>query len=313
MAAQPPVVPAAAGEFGSSYLDHSREGKGQGGFYLLGLLVILMAWLIAGSIVTGLLATALTGSVEAVGASDWQRLIIDLLPFSLLAIGVLLAVRLVLGRSARTVVTGRPRVSIRRILAGAGVYAGLLAVTSTVDALLHPGAYVLTWDPARFFPVAVVVLLLIPVQASAEELLFRGYIVQWTSLATDRPGRRMAPIPRLCVLASVSGLVFALPHLANPEARGAELYAWLVWFILGAGWAWVSVLDGRIELAIGAHIANNVFAVLIVGYSASVIPTAGVWTTSVLDFPLMIASTAAVAVAFALITCRRLRPRSGTS
>jgi len=306
-------VPAAAGEFGSSYLDHSREGKGQGGFYLLGLLVILMAWLIVGSIVSGLLAAALTGSVEAVGASDWQRLIIDLLPFSLLAIGVLLAVRLVLGRSARTVVTGRPRVSIRRILAGAGVYVGLMAVTSTVDALLHPGAYALTWGPARFFPVAVVVLLLIPVQASAEELLFRGYIVQWTSLATDRPGRRMAPIPRLCVLASVSGLVFALPHLANPEARGAELYAWLVWFILGAGWAWVSVLDGRIELAIGAHIANNVFAVLIVGYSASVIPTAGVWTTSVLDFPLMIASTAAVAVAFALITCRRLRPRSGTS
>lgn len=313
MVAQPPVVPAAAGEFGSSYLDHSREGKGQGGFYLLGLLVILMAWLIVGSIVSGLLAAALTGSVEAVGASDWQRLIIDLLPFSLLAIGVLLAVRLVLGRSARTVVTGRPRVSIRRILAGAGVYVGLMAVTSTVDALLHPGAYALTWGPARFFPVAVVVLLLIPVQASAEELLFRGYIVQWTSLATDRPGRRMAPIPRLCVLASVSGLVFALPHLANPEARGAELYAWLVWFILGAGWAWVSVLDGRIELAIGAHIANNVFAVLIVGYSASVIPTAGVWTTSVLDFPLMIASTAAVAVAFALITCRRLRPRSGTS
>ena len=311
--AQPPVVPAAAGEVGSSYLDHSREGKGQGGFYLLGLLVILMAWLIVGSIVSGVLAAALTGSVEAVGASDWQRLVIDLLPFSMLTVGVLLAVRLVLGRAPRTVVTGRPRVSIRRILVGAGVYAGLLAVTSAVDALLHPGAYVFTWDPARFIPVAVVVLLLIPVQASAEELLFRGYLVQWTSLATDRPGRRMAPRPRLCLLAAVSGLVFALPHLANPEARGAEYYAWLVWFVLGAGWAWVSVLDGRIELAIGAHVANNVFAVLIVGYSTSVIPTAGIWTTSVLDFPFMIASAALVAVAFALITCRRLLPPSGTS
>ena len=296
-----------------SYLAHSRDGRGNGGYYILGLLVILFTWIIVGSLFSAFIASALTGNVEGTGAADWQRLIIDLFPFMFLFLGVLLTVRFVLGRSARTVVTGRPRVSIARILVGAGVYAGLLAVSSLVDALLHPGAYQATFSAERFIPAAIVVLLLIPVQSSAEELLFRGYVIQWTSLATDRPGRSAKPLVRIAVLSCVSGIVFALPHLGNPEAKGAQAYAWLVWFFLGAGWAWASILDGRIELAIGAHIANNIFGILIVGYSASVVPTAGIWTTSVLDFPVMIGTSAVLAVAFVLITCRGLRPRSETN
>ena len=296
-----------------SYLSHSRDGRGNGGYYILGLLVILFTWIIVGSLFSAFIASALTGNAQGTGGTDWQRLLIDLLPFALLFLGVLFAVRFVLDRSARTVVTGRPRVSVRRILVGAGVYAGLLAVSSFADALLHPGAYQATFAADRFIPAAIVVLLLIPVQSSAEELLFRGYVIQWTSLATDRPGRTAKPLVRIAVLSGVSGIVFALPHLANPEAQGAQAYAWLVWFFLGAGWAWASVLDGRIELAIGAHIANNVFGILIVGYSVSVVPTAGIWTTSVLDFPVMIVTSAVLAVAFVLITCRGLRPRSETN
>lgn len=54
---------------------------------------------------------------------------------------------------------------------------------------------------------AAVAVTLMWLQTTAEEWLFRGYVVQWLSLSTGRP----------LVLAAVSGALFALPHLANPE------------------------------------------------------------------------------------------------
>ena len=298
-----------------SYLDHSRDGRGQGGWYLLGLLVVLLFWIIGGSLMASALSVALGGSSDGTAAlSDWRRLIVDLAPFVLLIAGVLVTVRFVLGRPARTVVTGRSRVSLRRIGFGAVVFALLMVPAALADSLLHPGAYHFTFDAQRFVPVAIVAVLLIPLQSSAEELLFRGYLVQWTSLGTDRPNSRTSRgVGRVAILAGVSGVVFSLPHLLNPEAAGVQGYAWLAWFFLGAGWAWASVLDGRIELAIGAHIANNLVGVLLVGYSVSVIPTASVWTTAVIDWPVGITTNAVLAVLFVLITCRGLRPRSETN
>lgn len=299
---------------GRSYLDHSRDGRGQGGWYLLGLMVILLVWVIVGSVFAALLGLALGATAEGSDLTGWKSLVADLLPFSLLALAVLGTVRWVLGRPARTVVTGRPRISVGRMLYGAAVFALLLAAGTLVDSLLHPGAYRFTFDPATFVPAAIVCLLLIPVQSGAEELLFRGYVVQWTSLGTDRPhGRSLAGWQRMAVLTGVSGLVFAVPHLANPEADGAQAYAWLAWFFLGAGWAWASIVDGRIELAIGAHTANNLFSVLVAGYSGSVLPASGVWTTNVLDWPITIVTSAVAAVLFVLITGRGRRSRSETS
>lgn len=306
----------------TSYLDHSRDGRGNGGFYLLGLLVILMVWIVPGSLLTIALAALLggTGGVSASGellASDtpvWKSQVVTLLPFALTLVAVLLTVRIVLGRPARTVVTGRPRVSVGRMAYGGAVYFGLLAVATLTDAALRPDTYTFTFAPERFLPALVVVLLLVPVQSSAEELLFRGYIVQWTTLATDPLHRRgLAGWRRTAVLAGVSGLVFALPHLANPEAQGAEWYAWLVWFFLGAGWACASVLDGRIELAIGAHIANNVFGLTIAATSVSAVETASVWTSASIDWPITIVTSLVVSALFVLITCRGRRPPSGTS
>jgi len=286
-----------------SYLDLSREGAGSGVRYLLGLVTILLSWLILGSLLGAGLGAALGGSV------GWRSLVVDLGPFVLLLGGVLLAVRHVLQRPARTVVTARPRVSVRRVLVGAGVWAGLTAVVTGVDAALHPDAYSLTFAAASFIPLAVVALLLVPMQAASEELLFRGYLMQWTSLAGPT-GRTLLQV---AALAAVNGLLFGVPHLLNAEAQGAQAYAWLYWFFLGAGWAWASVLDGRIELAIGAHIANNLFAILVVSYTGSSIASTGIWSTSVLDLPLSIAAAGVISVLFVLITCRGLRPRSGTS
>ncbi len=281
-----------------SYLDHSRDGSAGALTYTLGTLLIVLAWIWLGALASVGLAllvapgTSLDGLSSLTGAGGLAVTLVAFVPFLL---ATPLVARWVQHRRWLTLVTGRSRVRWGRVLTGAGWWALLVLLATGVDALAHPEGYAWTFDAARFWPALAVALVLIPLQTTAEELFFRGWLVQWLSTGLHRGA----------LVAAVDGLLFALPHLANPEASGAQWYAWLVWWIYGAGWAWASLRDGSIELAVGAHAANNLVGVAVVAYSGSVLPTDALWTTSVLDLPLTIVVLAVVQAAFLWLT----RPR----
>jgi hypothetical protein len=73
-------------------------------------------------------------------------------------------------------------------------------------------------------------------------------------------------------------MLFALPHLANPEVAGEDLIRIIGYVAIGFGWAWVTLRDRTLELAIGAHAANNISAALLAGYVGSAIPSVSFWT-----------------------------------
>jgi membrane protease YdiL (CAAX protease family) len=108
------------------------------------------------------------------------------------------------------------------------------------------------------------------------------------------------------VIVLISGAVFALPHIGNPEAQGHELAALAAWFVLGAGWAYVSVRDRGIELALGAHLANNLFAILFVAYDNAALPTSAVVTTPELNIDGTAIAIAVLMSLFIVLT----RPRT---
>ena len=65
-----------------------------------------------------------------------------------------------------------------------------------------------------------------------------------------------------------------LPHLlANPELDSGFLLVALYYFGFGAFLAWVSLRDGTLELAIGAHAANNLFGAIVLGFEGSALNT----------------------------------------
>ena len=293
-AAPPPGAAPAA----PSYLDRARDGAGSWLTYTLGLLLILFAWLWLGALLTigaGLLLTPGTPIDELTEQPGARGLAIILVGFVPFLVATPLVVRWVLRRPWRTVVTGAASISWRRVLTGAFWWALLVGLATLVDWAVHRDSYRWSYDPGTFWPYLLVALLLVPLQTTAEELLFRGYLVQWMSLATRR----------IVVLSVADGLLFAIPHLANPEAAGAQWYAWLVWWLYGVGWTWVSVRDGGIELAVGAHAANNLMGTVVIGYTAGALPVASLWTTSTLDLPLSIAVIAVTVALFALVTRRR--------
>lgn len=100
----------------------------------------------------------------------------------------------------------------------------------------------------------VVILLTSPIQAAAEEIFFRGYLMQALGSLVPRPWFGVV----------VSAVVFALLH----GTQNLPLFVDRLAFGLLAG---VLVLrTGGLEAGIAAHAVNNVFAYLIAGLTTSI-------------------------------------------
>ena len=140
---------------------------------------------------------------------------------------------------------------------------GRAAAFEAVSFLLYPGSYTWTFDAARFVPLLVVAVLLVPLQSAAEELFFRGYLMQGLGLALGRGWAALL----------VTSVLFAAVHLGNPElerfGRGFLLY----YAGIGLAFGLATLLDDGLEVAIGAHAANNLWGALVVSFPGSVLDT----------------------------------------
>jgi len=272
----PPVYP--------SFLDAARQGRHSAGRYLLGILFVfffsqffsigpalVLAWIFAPR---GTTPGELQGMLADPGRFGPLPgfLFVNIISLFLL-LGVMLAVLALHRRPPISLITGARRVSMRRILQGFGVWMGLAILASAVDYAMVPESYTFQFDARLFFPFLLLALVLTPLQTTGEELFFRGYVVQGFSLVTRR---------RL-ILSMVSGVFFMVPHFANPEMEPNPFIAALAYFVIGFALAFVSLRDGTLELAIGAHFANNLFSWIIVNYEGSVLPTPSLFFTSSFD------------------------------
>jgi len=242
-----------------TYVDAARRGKNTWPRYLLGAVLILFFWQVLGQVLSFILIYPFGGSLSALGPLQFS--IIFNSQFLVFLVGIVLAVVLIHRRSPRTLVTSRGSINKKRIAQGFGLWFALLCASSLVGFILAPSSFSFGPDLAAFVPFALIALILTPIQTTSEELFFRGYLVQGASLISRS----------LIFLLLVSGGLFVVPHLLNPEAREGGIPAMLLYLLLGLFLTLISLKDGTIELAIGAHAANNLFGALVVSYSGSVL------------------------------------------
>jgi membrane protease YdiL (CAAX protease family) len=196
-------------------------------------------------------------------------------------------VRFIHQRPILTLVTPHPKIDWKRMTTGYLFFLFLIALTCAVEAALYPGRYQFTFHALDWLKFVPLVLILIPVQAATEELLLRGYLMQGLGLLSRR-----AIVPIL-----ISSLVFMSLHLANPEVKGNLVLTLIYYFCVGLLFALVTVKDNRLELAIGAHAATNMF-VLVVNNAVSVLPASSIFTVTTLDARYNLASFVFIAVIF---------------
>ncbi|MGA2490666.1 MAG: type II CAAX endopeptidase family protein [Anaerolineales bacterium] len=262
------------------YLDLVRDGKNNWWRYVLAVLLILFMWQILGSLpsvalfmwerLSGGNRTGISLGDSAGTAAGFVALMLASVFFMS---GIYFSMRFIHRRPFRTLITPTRAIAWGRLFQGFGVWFVLAALMSVVEALLYPGRYVWTLDMRQFIPFIFLVLILVPIQTSAEELFFRGYILQGFGVH----------LRNIWVLSGISGLLFGIPHLLNPEASVNYPLLGLYYFAFGFFLAYITLQDGRLELALGAHAANNLFSVLIANYTVSVLPSPSLFTITVLD------------------------------
>lgn len=121
---------------------------------------------------------------------------------------------------------------------------------------------VITYNPVelklRLVSVAVA-LLFIPFQTTVEELLFRCVIGRYFFR-----NRFPAPLWKVFLVCLLSGVLFFLPHLANPEI-GAYGYgmALIQYFFSGFSLMAIDLLVGSYEPSVVIHALNNLCSALL--------------------------------------------------
>ena len=168
-----------------------------------------------------------------------------------LALAVMLAARMIFARPLSTWLTAAPHFRWGLVAWGAAVAAVGAGVLMALEAAAHhPGAVPPILDPGsglglKLFYVAAVLVGLF-VAATAEEVVFRGYLLQQTAAFTRN----------IWLIVAINAAVFALAHLEfDPAALAARARA-------GAAFAWAALRLGGLEFAIGAHVATNLMIAL---------------------------------------------------
>ena len=182
------------------------------------------------------------------------NLFLMLLSFAAGFLGVFFVAKTLHRQSIRSLTTSRLKIDWRRFWFAFLFWGIISSGLVLVDHYLSPENYVFNFKLVPFLILAAIAILLVPLQTSFEEYLFRGYLMQGIGVLCRN---RWVPLIFTSVL-------FGLLHIANPEIEKIG-YVLLVHYI-GTGFflGIITLMDEGLELALGFHAANNLFTALLV-------------------------------------------------
>ncbi len=179
-------------------------------------------------------------------------LIYIIFPFIFTFLAIALATRYLHKRPIKSLFTSRRRIDWKRYFFSFGIWLLFLALLLLVNYFVNDTVYFnAKWS--TFIPLLLISLILIPIQSTCEELLFRSYLLQGFQKVFGKPW--------MSVL--ITGILFGLMHFSNPEIKALGPQVLVYYIITGVFLALIAVWDNGLELSMGYHAANNVFGALI--------------------------------------------------
>lgn len=248
------------------FIEQAFKAKTDWWRYVIGMIIIFAAWQILGglpliaAIVIEVGPEIFTMTEEENMMNVLQVLDSNLAFFLLLfmfAVGlaaVLIVIRFIHQQSIREATTSRPKVDWKRFFFGFGIIAVFTLVATMIDYNLRPSDFVWNFKPIPFLILAVIAVIMVPLQTSFEEYLFRGYLMQGLGVLTRN---RWFPLITTSVL-------FGSLHMWNPEVEKLG-YIIMVYYIgTGLLLGIMTLMDEGLELALGFHFGNNLIGALLI-------------------------------------------------
>ena len=250
--------------------------------WFVGTFAIFLAWQALGFLLTAGLARYFGYDLQLLFSTDdadlakvrelppWSTGATVLISFLPLFVATLIAYRYLLKRPIKQLFTSGEKYSWRKTWIGFSALSVISLILGLGDFIINNEDYTWSWNASAFLPYLFICLTLLPMQTTAEELFFRGWLQQWLDNGKKKQW----------TVSLTSGLLFALPHIANPEVAGNQLFLPVISYgATGFMLAWVTFRDKSLELAIGAHFANNFLTGLLVSTEDSALPSVSLYTT----------------------------------
>ncbi|WP_158851186.1 CPBP family intramembrane glutamic endopeptidase [Algibacter sp. L1A34] len=246
------------------YIAQAFKGLHDWWRYLLGVLIIFIAWQIIGMIPLGIvlgikvfqtgdMPVTIPDMIEALGSNLF--LFLMLLSFAAGLVGVIFSAKVIHKQSFVQLTTARKKIDWKRFWFIFILWGVISSSFVLVDYFFFaPEDYVLNFKLKPFLILAAIAITLIPLQTSFEEYFFRGYLMQGIGVVFKNKW-----LPLL-----ITSVGFGLMHIANPEVE--QLGPVIMVYYIGTGLflGVLTLMDEGLELALGFHAANNLFTALLV-------------------------------------------------
>lgn len=231
--------------------------------YILGSVIIIFASLLGQIplLVTLLYETFVNGKPYPTSNEAIMRffepnftLFLIMISFVFIMLGIILVVRYLHHQTMLSVTTSRDKVDWNRIVFSFLIWAAFTIVSTLLFYYYNPSDFVINFKPVPFAILALIGIVLIPIQTSSEEYIFRGYLMQgFANLAKNKW------FPLL-----MTSLIFGGMHWYNPEV--AKIGPIILVYYIGTGLflGIITLMDEGMELALGFHAANNLIGALLV-------------------------------------------------
>jgi uncharacterized protein len=261
-----------------NHLESTFKGKNAFWRYILMFAVILIVSNTIGAVPLLLAAATRSGSNPAVysqlsanpndlsilGLGPNISFVMMLFPFMMGLLAFIILVRPLNNRTVKVTINGTGKIRWNRFFISAGLWLILSALYLFFYFKLAPSNFSLNNKTASLLILSVISVLFIPFQAAFEELLFRGYLMQGFAALVKN---RWFPL-------IMTSLLFGLMHAFNPEVKEFGFFTMIPQYIVfGIIFGIITLLDDGIEVAMGAHTANNIFLCIMVTNSSSALQT----------------------------------------
>ena len=246
------------------YIAQAFKGLHDWWRYIVGLIIVIIG-VVVGQIPLGLaliMKAATTGeNIQNINESQMLGILepnlglfLMLLSFAVGLVALLFTAKFLHNFSLKQLTTSRQKIDWKRVLFIFLLWGIISSGFILIEYWLAPDDYVLNFQPVRFAILCVIAIVMVPLQTSFEEYLFRGYLMQGIGVIFKN---KWLPL-------IITSAVFGLLHIANPEVDKLG-YTILIYYIgTGLFLGIITLMDEGLELALGFHAANNLFTALLV-------------------------------------------------
>ena len=289
------------------FLENAVIGKNQFWRYLVSTIIVITG-LFIGQVPLGIMlvlaqmqGTDISGfeknmDFSLIGIDPNIGLALILLSFIGGLFALALVVKFLHKKQFKDIITAHSKVQWAKVIWAFALWMGLSILAETIFYYNDPANYVLQFNLELFIPLVLVSLLLMPFQTSFEEIFIRGYLMQGMGLIGIF---RMVPL-------IVTSLIFGTLHILNPEIESFGLGVMMVFFIgFGLVMGVITLMDNGLELPLGIHAANNIYASIFVTYAGGALQTSAVFKVQKIDQEMMLIVWAVMSALFIFFAAKK--------